>query len=175
MSFNAWWFGDVEAIKRMCRPGDNSQANDGFPFLCQRGHLEAAQWIHGLHGVDLHACMPSAFKKACNSGHLQVALWLYGLGGVDIHADHDLVFCSTAFYGHLHVMKWLFGLGGVDIHASRDVAIKSAANWSGGRPVAQWLISLDPAYPWPPESMAYLKTWSLDRDAWMRSCLSRRA
>lgn len=51
-----------------------------FAFACVNGHLQIAQWLYSLKGVDIHAAIHTeVFRKMCNKGHLEVARWLLSL------------------------------------------------------------------------------------------------
>ena len=120
---------------------DRSQCDSqkAFASECKEGHLELAQWLVSLGGVDIHAYDEGAFRGACYKGHLELAQWLVSLGGVDIHAYDEGAFRGACYNGHLELAQWLVSLGGIDIHANE------AFRWACGNghlEVAQWLVSL---------------------------------
>ena len=120
---------------------DRSQCDSqkAFASECKEGHLELAQWLVSLGGVDIHAYDEGAFRGACYNGHLELAQWLVSLGGIDIHANE--AFRWACGNGHLEVAQWLVSLGGIDIHIYNDIAFCWARN-NGHLKVAQWLVSL---------------------------------
>ena len=65
---------------RACKDGDLlaargyshevSERGEAFRCACGNGHLEVAQWIYTLGGVDHHAIDEYAFREASQKGHL---------------------------------------------------------------------------------------------------------
>lgn len=174
--WNACLRGDLDEAKRIldANPLRGFPAIGGgiFPFICRVGHLEVAQWIHGLGGVDIHADRDAAFFWACGFGKLTVAQWLHGLGGVDIHAEDDEAFREACECKHLDVAQWLHGLGGVDIHADNDLVFRRAHD-DGDLKTCWWMIRLDAEADWPWPGRLSFQTWSQSRDAWLRAVITR--
>jgi hypothetical protein len=125
-----------------CKNAIGNNKNDMFRWTCEKGHLEVAQWLVSLGGVNIHVNDDMAFLWICEKGHLEVAQWLVSLGGVNIHVNDDLSFRYACVNGHLKVAQWLYSLGGVNIHAENDWVFKRSYH-HGYREVAIWLYSLD--------------------------------
>jgi hypothetical protein len=102
--------------------------NKAFGSVCSRGHLELAQWLWFLGGVDVHVGHDFPFRSACWQNHLEV--------GVDVHACNDDAFVITCERGHLKVAQWVWSLGGVDVHVKHDFSFRSAC-WQNHLEVAQ--------------------------------------
>ena len=51
-----------------------------FRVTCQNGHLEVAQWVYSLGGVDHHTEDEGALQRACQNGHLETVQYLFDLG-----------------------------------------------------------------------------------------------
>src|ERR1700722_16586965 len=56
------------------------KAKKGFIWNCSNGHINIAQWLYGLGGINIHANDEHAFVTSCREGHINVAQWLLGLG-----------------------------------------------------------------------------------------------
>ena len=111
--------GDLDAAKNCTHsPGERE---DAFQKACEFGHLELAQWIYSLGGVDHHAYNEWAFVLACEIGHLEMVQWIYSLGGVDHHADDEWAFRNACLGGCLEVVQWVYSLGGVDHRAKKTM------------------------------------------------------
>ena len=80
-------------------------ATKGFGWNCKYGHINVAQLLYSLGGVNIRADDDSAFRWSCLNGHINVAQWLYSLG-VDIHADNDYAFKHSP----KHILDWLHTL-----------------------------------------------------------------
>jgi len=112
-----------------------------FINACQKGHLEVAQWLYSLGGVNIHIDDEYAFSWTCRMGHLEMAQWLYTLGGVNIHIYNECPFRWACEKGHLEVAQWLYSLGGLNIHIDNEYAFRWACG-NGHLETAQWLWSL---------------------------------
>ena len=138
--------------------------------------------------LDIHANQEDAFTRACEHGHVHVAQWLLAQGGVDIHAARDRAFVLACMNRRLRMAKWLWSLGGVNVHSLDDWVARSCSLWRhfefNGKTdplymalkVCQWVFRLDPREAaWPKDMVDFVKRWSPDRDAWMRSVCARPA
>src|SRR3984957_20644461 len=81
------------------------KAARGFEWNCENGHINVAQWLYGLGGINIHADDEYAFRSCCQNGHINVAQWLYGLGGINIHAN-EYAFKYSCDSGHINVAQW---------------------------------------------------------------------
>src|SRR5258708_5575801 len=85
------------------------KSKKGFSWNCKNGHLNVAQWLYSLGGVNIHADNEYAFGCSCENGHINVAQWLYwlgtnsshptcplgtrhSLGNINIHDNYEAVF-----------------------------------------------------------------------------------
>jgi hypothetical protein len=84
-----------------------------FRRACKNCHLETAQWLVSLGGVDIHADDDFVFYAACGNGHLEMAQWLMSLGGVDIHNTYASA-CYVVHNNHddWEMARWLLSLEG---------------------------------------------------------------
>ena len=55
------------------------ERNKAFRSACKNGHLEVAQWVYSLGGVDHHARNEWAFRKACAYCNLEIIQYLLSL------------------------------------------------------------------------------------------------
>jgi hypothetical protein len=102
--------GDLEAVRQLAV--SSKKLDKAFQGARWRGHLEAAQYLVSLGGVDHHAEDEWAFRRACCYGQL-VVRYLVSLGGVDYHHIGDEeAFRWACWGGHLRVAQYLVSLGG---------------------------------------------------------------
>lgn len=144
---------------------------DRFQRACGAGHLEIAQWLQGLGDVDVRA-LEKGLRDACWGGHVEVVkwVWLHVLVGHPLKAINQQHAFQWACDGaSLEIMQWLHGLGGIDIHAEYDSAFRSCCKRGQSLHIARWLLSLEPQRVWLAECLDNLRSWTLARDAWMRS------
>lgn len=175
-------------LSDMCRRGDLAAVRAHFAYrvyggppaatmaaafraACSSGHLPVAQFLYGQGGFWSPDLREDAFELACRSGNLALVQWLYALGVVRVraHARDERCFQMACQKGHLAVAQWLHRVGGVDIHCLADSALLLALERGKCRRLAQWLVHLDPEYPWPARALFLMKTWSAGRHAWMRA------
>ena len=154
---------------------------------CEHGSLDILQCLRArVPHLDIHAYHEDAFAQACEHGRIAVAQWLIAQGGVDIHARHDAAFVLACMNRRLRTAQWLWSLGGVDPHTLDGWLTRSCKVWRyfrfNGRSdplymalkVCQWVFRLDPREAaWPKDMVDFVKRWSPDRDAWMRSVCAR--
>ena len=74
--------GKLDEAKLLFENGNGVVNDQAFHWACYNGHLEVAQWLWSLGGVDHHAKDDEAFRVACYSNNLPVAQWLGSLGGI---------------------------------------------------------------------------------------------
>ena len=163
-------FGHMDVVKwliKTCHADRHYYDEMPLHRACAHGHLALAQWLVSFGDVEMHVCHDMAFRYACANGNQDVAKWLVGLGGVDVHADNDNAFTSACANGFLSTAKWLLTLDGVHCHVRERAFI--IACLSGSMEVCRWLMDQDPEYEWPAPYMEKLQTWSVMRDAWIRT------
>lgn len=94
--------------------------------------------------------------------------WLWC--NIHIHSRGESYFLLACQRGHLAVAQWLHRLGVVDIYFCKDAAFQLALRFGKCRRLAQWLVHLDPAYPWHAHRIfTRIRRWSSGRDVWMRA------
>ena len=153
---------------------------DGFAAACRGGRLRIAKWLRAkwLTGMEVpQKLADETFYWTCQEGHLHTAQWLVSTLGANPHFNLDAPFRGACHHGRIEVAKWLWSLGDVDLHSGYDSAwplgtgAPPTEQCDADRPwarmkVAQWLVNLDPTYPWP---LHHLKHWSKPRAVWMRA------
>jgi hypothetical protein len=121
--------------------------NYAFTRSCDRGHLEAAQWLFTTLGAEWAKASygaKHALCLACLGGHLPVAKWLtkmFSLTATDARTRCNYPLRRSCENGHLSVAQWLvdaFGLTGEDAHASDNYAFREACK-NGQFEVVCWL------------------------------------
>jgi hypothetical protein len=142
-----------------------------------KGNLAAAKWLLARAGpIGDHFEFAESFRRACGRGHLGVVQWLFGHPAV--RAMHDEGLGAACWNGHLAVVKWLVAQG-VPVRGLKgdDLPLFSAcASFAGHRinniQVQRWLLGQGAVWPFSDAWLDRLKTWSPERDAWMRAVVT---
>jgi hypothetical protein len=139
-----------------------------FDTACTTGgHLQIA---HRLAAANCHTPITLSWV-----GRIHIGQWLLDRGLLD--ADKEQAFVTACRCGFIQMAKWLVVLG-VDIHADGDKAFVGMFEPSDDgllkarrHQLARWLISLDPDWDWPHDTLVNLQDWGACRNAWISAVI----
>jgi ankyrin repeat protein len=136
---------------------------------CADGHLEVAQYLHGLRSTEpLDPVVPqqlhnpnlkhgSLLRKASRYGHLGVCQWLVTSRICDVnHQDADgyTALMVASRFGHLNIVEWLLSEGADPKIINSSSKIDSTAFWmavnDGHLDVLKLLHAQDASVLWDP-------------------------
>ena len=124
-----------------------------FREVCQRGHLNIAQWLYSLKCINIHVWNDEPFRLACVNNHMDLAKWLVSISlpGCGIYTANN-TFGQVCMQGHFGMAQWLVSISQpgrdmetsnkIDIHAHDECAFRWACEY-GHLDIAQWLYTLD--------------------------------
>lgn len=136
----------------------DSNRNDIFSLICEKGHLEMAKWSYDMSRfnnrklINIHHKHDRVFRNSCLNGHIEMAQWLYKSCElydrklINIHSNEEYVFRHSCKNGHLEMAQWLYQLSKsnhkiINIHSNNDFAFRNSCRY-GHLKTMKWLYQL---------------------------------